>query len=179
MPVTLCNQPNHKFSLLGITNSWWQSMKIILMASWALPDLIFLTCTLLKDLKVTCASFLKIMGWKIMHDWSLQAWLVMANTLCFLLQEVYKWLYSTPGDFPLQLTLSVHNIFLQAKTGWWYINCRNEFLLGTGKMSGLFCTAIIWTSGRNEADISRIIWILIYNTKMSHANDNPENKPLC
>lgn len=107
-----------------------------------------------------------------------QAQLLMGN-MFFILSQVYKWLYSTLGAFPLRLTLPMQNRVLQAKTGWWHINCWNEFLLDTGKMSSLPCTAITWTCGENEAEISRITGNLIYNTKTSHANNTPEDKPLC
>ena len=88
-------------------------MKIILMASWALPDLIFLTCSLLKK------------NWKLHVHHSWRSWdeksymieiprhdfrHVIGNTFCILLQEVYKWLYTTLGAFPLQLTLPMQRI---------------------------------------------------------------------
>lgn len=99
-----------------------------------------------------------------LHTRHPQAQLVMGSTFCILLQ-VYKWLYSTLGAFPLRLTLPMQNRVLQAKTGWWHINSWNEFLLDTGKMSGLLCTAITWTCGENEAEISRITWNLIYKKR--------------
>lgn len=152
-------------------------MKIILMASWALPDLIFLTCTLLEDLKVTCTSFLKIMGWKIIHDRSPQVQLVMATLYAFCYRRFINGCTSL-------LDIFLYSWLFPCRT-W---SCRQRLGDGTSiaEMSSCLARArwvvsfvqLLFERGRNGAEISWIIWILIYNVKFSHANNNPETKLL-
>lgn len=90
--------------------------QIILITSWDLPDLVCLTWSLLKKPKKS----------HVHHSWRSQdeklyirhpqAQLLMEN-ISYILSQVYKWLYSILGAFPLQLTLPMQNRVLQARLG--------------------------------------------------------------